>query len=154
MHGLGDFRLLCAAGAGAATATGVAPSATQTVDYAALTTEEFFKRPELEQKIAAKAFNPVLLEAAVFHQTNRERVNNKLPPFRYGRAMDLMARQHSQEMVDLRYFEHESPVPANKTLTDRLKSVGLVNDGGENLAVLPAKEMGSGILRDRSGRRG
>ena len=40
---------------------------------------------------------------------------------------------------------HESPMPANRTLTDRLKNVGLVNvTAGENLAVLPAKEMGSG----------
>ena len=136
---------LGAVGTGVASTAAEPPATTKPMDYYALSTEDFFKRPELDQKIAAKAFNLTLLEAAVFHQTNRERANNKLPLFKYGSAMNLMARLHSQEMADLQYFEHDSPVPANKTMGDRLKNAGLVNvTAGENIAVLPAKEMGSG----------
>jgi uncharacterized protein YkwD len=133
------------AGAATTAATTVATATKRAVDYQALPTEEFFKRSEVDQRIGAKAFDLPLLEAAVFHQTNREREKLKLPLFKYGYAMNLMARLHSQEMVERQYFEHDSPVPANRTLADRLKNAGLVNvTAGENLAVLPAKEIGSG----------
>lgn len=133
-------------GAGAAPAVATsATAATKPVDYYALSDDAFFKRPELDQKISETQFDLPLMEAAVFHQTNLERAKLKLPIFKYGQAMNLMARLHSQEMSDLQYFEHVSPIPANATLGDRLKNAGLVNvAAGENIAVLPAKEMGSG----------
>lgn len=126
-----------------APATASAPA--KPVDYYALSADDFFKRPELQQRIGKTSFNLPLLEAAVFHQTNRQRAGNKLPIFKYGRALNLMARRHSTEMAALQFFDHFSPTPLNATLADRLRNVGLVNvTAGENIAVLPAKEMGSG----------
>jgi uncharacterized protein YkwD len=73
------------------------------------------------------------------------RAEQKLPLFKHGIALNLMARRHSTEMSDLQFFDHFSPTPANHALGDRLKNVGLVNvTAGENIAVLPAKEIGSG----------
>jgi uncharacterized protein YkwD len=115
------------------------------VDWYAMSADDFFKRDEVKDRIKEKSANATLLEAAIFHETNRRRVAEKLSPFKHGYSLQLMARQHSEEMAKLQYFEHESPVAENRTLSDRLKKVGLVNvTAGENIAVLPAKEMGSG----------
>lgn len=119
--------------------------ATAPADDYSLPADEFFKRPEIQVRIRRKEVNIPLLEAAIFQQSNRERAANKLPPFKHGWALNLMARRHSEEMAELQFFDHESPTRANHTLADRLRNVGLGNvTGGENIAVLPAKEMGSG----------
>jgi uncharacterized protein YkwD len=126
------------------TATATAP-ASQAVDYYSRTAEEFFKLPQVGQRLGKNAADISLLEAAVFHDTNRERVAAKLPALQHSFAMALMARRHSAEMGELQFFDHTSPTPAHRTLTDRLFNVGLVNvTAGENIAVLPAKEIGSG----------
>jgi len=140
LAGLGIFL-----GASAPTTTPSTATTSKPVDYYALSPDAFFKLPEVQTRIRKDAFDLPLLEAAVFQATNRERGNNKLPNFRHGMALNLMARRHSTEMSDLQFFDHFSPTPANATLTLRLKNVGLVNvTAGENIAVLPAKEMGSG----------
>jgi uncharacterized protein YkwD len=121
-----------------------APAA-KPADYYALTADTFFQLPETQVRLKKDAFDLSLLEAAVFHQTNRQRAANKLPLFKHGVALNLMARRHSAEMSDLQFFDHVSPNPATATLDKRLRSVGLVNvTAGENIAVLPAKEIGSG----------
>jgi len=113
---------------------------------------DFFKLPEVQGRIRKDSVDLVLLEVAVFQQTNRERAVHNLPALKHSWAMQLMARQHSDEMVKLQYFEHESPAAGNRTLADRLKNVGLVNvTAGENIAVLPAKEMGSGTYIVKEG---
>ena len=115
------------------------------VDLYALPVSQFFKLPEVDTRIAKDSVNIPLLEAAIFHATNLQRSDLKLPPFKHSWTLNLSARRHSQEMSDLQFFDHVSPTPANRTLGDRLKNVGLANvTCGENLAVLPAKEMGSG----------
>lgn len=132
----------------AATPTAPATAATaasQPADYYALSADEFSKLPALSQRIRKKDADIPLLEAAIFHQTNRERRANKLSTFQHSLAMNLMARRHSAEMGELQFFDHTSPTPGNRTLSDRLRNVGLVNvTAGENIAVLPAKEIGSG----------
>jgi uncharacterized protein YkwD len=56
-----------------------------------------------------------------------------------------MAHDHSAEMASLHYFAHESPTPQNASLADRLKNAGLApQSAGENIAVLPVRELGSG----------
>ena len=44
------------------------------------------------------------------------------------------ARGHSKEMVTMNYFAHESPVAANKTPWDRIRTAGYPNGSGENIA--------------------
>jgi len=108
----------------------------------------------LQKQIGRPKFNLTLLEAAVFHETNRQRTLNHLPIFKYSAAMNVMARQHSQEMSDLQYFEHESPTPGYRSLGDRLRNVGLINvTAGENIAVLAYLDVPAGhsYLIDASG---
>jgi uncharacterized protein YkwD len=120
------------------------PPATN-VDYYALSTKDFFELATVTRRIKKDSWDVRLLEAAVFQQTNVERAKNKLPLLKHGWAMNYMARRHSEEMADLHFFDHTSPNPANATMTDRLRNVGLVNvTAGENIAVLPAREIGSG----------
>jgi len=120
-------------------------AASQPTDLYRLTPDDFFKLPQASQRIQKIAVDVDFLEAAIFHQTNRQRTANKLPTFQHSFAMTLMARRHSTEMSTLQFFDHTSPTPANRTLVDRLKNVGVTNvTAGENIAVLPAKEMGSG----------
>ena len=136
---------------GQATAPTSATAPAKPVDYYSFSADDFFKRPETKERIKKESVDQAMLDAAIFHQTNRERVANKLPVFKHSNALQLMARRHSQEMSDLQFFEHTSPTPANRTLNDRLRNVGLVNvTAAENIAVLPAKEMGSGhyLVRD------
>jgi uncharacterized protein YkwD len=131
---------------------GAGPAATQPgEDWYKEGAEAFFRRPDVKDRIGKEKVDVQLLEAAIFHQTNLARVALKLPVLKHSWAMQWMARQHSTEMAALQYFEHTSPVPENRTMGDRLKKVGLVNvTAAENIAVLPAKEMGSGsyIIRD------
>jgi uncharacterized protein YkwD len=45
------------------------------------------------------------------------------------------ARGHSEEMTRLGYFDHVSPVGANKTPFDRMKNAGYEGAGGENISL-------------------
>lgn len=119
--------------------------ATQPTNYYTLTPEAFFKLPELQARITADSVKYPLLDAALFHRTNQERAKAHLPLFTFNNRLHTMAHDHSQEMASLHYFAHESPTPANASLADRLKNAGLApQTAGENIAVLPAREMGSG----------
>jgi uncharacterized protein YkwD len=121
------------------------PPVASDVDYYALRPTDFFNLPAVVRRIKKDSWDVALLEAAVFQETNIERAKNSLPLLKHGWALNLMARGHSTEMAERQYFDHVSPNPAEATMTDRLRNVGLVNvTAGENIAVLPAKEMGSG----------
>ncbi len=116
-----------------------------TANFYGLTPDQFFKRPDARDRYSQHVVNVALLEAAVFQQTNLLREQNHLPDFQYSAALNLMARRHSGEMASLQYFDHASPTPANRTLAGRFANVGLPNvTGGENISVLPAREIGSG----------
>lgn len=55
-----------------------------------------------------------------------------LHPFEVEERCVVAARKHSQEMVDLNYFGHISPVKRNRTPTDRVKLEGYGGGVGEN----------------------
>jgi hypothetical protein len=69
---------------------------------------------------------------AQFVNTYREYLG--VLPFEYDARLVDAARAHSQEMIDLKYFAHESPVPANKTPWDRIRKAGYPGGSGENIA--------------------
>jgi uncharacterized protein YkwD len=118
---------------------------TKPANYYTLTAEAFFKLPQLQTRITADEVNLLLLDAALFHRTNQERAKAHLPLFTFNDRLHTMAHDHSAEMASLKYFAHESPTPANASLADRLKNVGLApRTAGENIAVLPVREIGSG----------
>ncbi len=63
---------------------------------------------------------------------NRYRRVLGLPPFEVEERLNAAARNHSREMVDLGYFGHISPVPRNRTPTDRVRLEGYNGGVGEN----------------------
>lgn len=51
-------------------------------------------------------------------------------PLLLGEKLSAACAQHSEEMVKLKYFAHDSPVPANKSPWDRVKNAGFEGSGG------------------------
>ncbi|MEZ6194966.1 MAG: CAP domain-containing protein [Planctomycetota bacterium] len=56
--------------------------------------------------------------------TNAYRMMMGLPPVKIDEALVLAARGHSQEMKDLGYFAHDSPVPGRERPSDRAALAG------------------------------
>jgi uncharacterized protein YkwD len=93
-------------------------------------------------RVAAAAEIPFVAEAAVsieediLRWTNVERIAAGVPALAWSPILARAAREHSEEMVRLRYFAHESPTPTRRTPMMRARLAGL--DGpslavGENL---------------------
>jgi hypothetical protein len=59
---------------------------------------------------------------------NARRAIIGMKPLLLGEKLSAAVAQHSEEMVKLNYFAHESPVAENKTPWDRVKNAGF--DGG------------------------
>ncbi|MGD9497513.1 MAG: CAP domain-containing protein [Armatimonadota bacterium] len=62
-------------------------------------------------------------EGLLVHLCNEERIQRGLSPLRPDLTLAEMARRHSEEMRDLGYFSHSSPVPANATLEARYRNI-------------------------------
>ena len=72
-------------------------------------------------------------EAQMFALVNEERTNAGLKPLVWDDRLLPVARQHSQEMFQLKYFSHQSPVTGSPF--DRLKAANITYKlAGENLA--------------------
>lgn len=96
----------------------------------------------LQQEIDTDSVNLELLEWAVFDETNQQRQRLGLPPFQFDSRLQKAARQHSQEMVQLGYFQHTSPLPENETVKKRIENEGIAfGTTGENIAVHPLQKV-------------
>ena len=60
---------------------------------------------------------------------NARRIILGLRPLLLGEKLSAATAQHSEEMVALKYFAHESPVLANKTPWDRVKNAAFEGSG-------------------------
>lgn len=77
------------------------------------------------------------VERDIVRWTNVERIARGLHPVRWSPTLARAARQHTNEMVRLRYFSHTSPVAGNRGLLKRVRNAGLRAGAifvGENLA--------------------
>jgi uncharacterized protein YkwD len=79
--------------------------------------------PDTGQKISSWDFNPGYLEYLVFFLINGERKNRNLPVLDYHYTLNCAARQHSEEMAQMNYFSHTSPVAEHKTAKKRIMQV-------------------------------
>lgn len=78
-----------------------------------------------------------LLHAAIFYETNRVRAQFGLPLFKHSYNLEMAAKSHSSDMVDLDFFDHQSPIVEKRTVVDRLEQVGLANGYmAENIAYI------------------
>lgn len=75
------------------------------------------------------------IESSVLACTNQERMRYGLPPLRLDPALARAARGHSDEMLRLRYFSHDSPTPSQRDVSQRCAAAGCPYvEVGENIA--------------------
>jgi uncharacterized protein YkwD len=95
---------------------------------------------------ASASFSLTIDEQHMLDLLNQERVACGLSTLKVDPVLTQMARAHSQEMIDLNYFAHNSPVSGG--LLDRIIKAG-VSDwliAGENLAGAPTAEIAHNAL--------
>ena len=122
------------------------------------TAAAFFASGVADAKIDPARVDRALLAAAVFHETNRVRLEHHLRPLTHAAKLDEAAKMHADDMAGRGYFAHENPTdPARKTPWDRVKLTGydpqLV---AENLATAFALDYKSGspaYAKDADGKR-
>lgn len=91
-------------------------------------------------------------EAAVVTATNRERAAKGLPPLIIDKALGLAAADHSADMQQEGFFDHESPIEGKRTPADRAKNFGTMA-AGENIAQARSGEAAVEMWMDSDGHR-
>jgi uncharacterized protein YkwD len=126
-----------------AVATG--PSAAATAWYA-MTPERFMALPEARREMSFASLDRNLLAAAIFHATNRQRVQHGFGVLEYDAAVSEAARLQASVMAAKNFMGHENPFdPSLKTPLDRILKVGLKPRYlAENVAMEYVRNMGPG----------
>ncbi len=103
--------------------------------YGDYTYETFALLPEIHRKIDTKNVNYALLNAAIFYETNRQRVLNGKKRYLHSPKLEEAAFVHSKDMVLHKFFSHTSPLAGKESFTDRYDFVGAKCGGyrGENI---------------------
>lgn len=93
--------------------------------------EELF-RPRRVENVAA--INVKAVERSAFNMLNKKRLDNGLTPLVWSSDLELVARQHSQNMAEFQFFSHRGL--DNKMVSDRADAagVGRWRAIGENIA--------------------
>jgi len=87
------------------------------------------------------------LEQMSLTLVNRERADNNLPALAWDEKLTVAARQHSEEMRDLGYMGHESPLERFRNLPRRLALAGVSEcTSGENVGYYASNK--EGMLRE------
>jgi uncharacterized protein YkwD len=88
--------------------------------------DEFARGPDANREMPWHDHDDRLLSAAILHETNRNRVENGLPPLRHMPKVDEVAIMHAKDMADGGWFGHENPDdPKKHTVLERAKLLGL-----------------------------
>lgn len=121
--------------------------------------DEFWQTAAAGEKIEVGKFNPGLLEAAIFHETNRVRGEHDRAPLSPSEEAAGAARTHSQWMVEAQLLSHAGAKDDGKRSNPltRLQAVGLSpSTAAENVAFTFRLNYESGrtvYIRERGGRR-
>ncbi|MCF0040371.1 CAP domain-containing protein [Dyadobacter fanqingshengii] len=101
-------------------------------DYFQIDDKAFFPLPITSKTISLVEPDTLLLDAAIFHATNRVRREHGLQPFKHDVCLYKAAKNHAASMVLKRYYSHNNPFsPFEKTVdrrvdlcTKRFKRIG------------------------------
>ncbi len=116
---------LIAAPLRAADAPATAPT-TRPVDYFRMSPDQFAQSEPARRELPWENVDDRLLSAAILHETNRFRVEHKMPPLRHMPKLDDAAAMHAGDMSAGGWFAHENPHDPKKRLVfDRVKLLGL-----------------------------
>jgi uncharacterized protein YkwD len=106
-------------------------------DWVNMEPDDFWKIGALSEKIEVKAFNPDLLEAAIFHETNHVRAEHDRRFLEPSAKASDAARSHSRWMVEAQMLSHSGAMDDGKRSNPftRLQAVGLSpTTAAENVA--------------------
>lgn len=81
--------------------------------------------PRYDTRVDSASFDPVLFDAAVLAATNKRRCANGLAPLAADTGLRRAATVHSSDMVELDFYDHTSPAPGRRKMTDRLNAAGV-----------------------------
>jgi uncharacterized protein YkwD len=82
---------------------------------------DFLSLPEVNRPIDVRNPNNSLLDAALFHVTNEQRIKHNLPKFKYSFPLHKATNEHAEAMINQDFYSHENPYsPANRKMTDRI----------------------------------
>jgi uncharacterized protein YkwD len=73
---------------------------------------DFMKLSEVNKPIDARNPNNSLLDAALFHLTNEQRILNNLPKFKYSYSLHKATTVHSEAMINEDFYSHDNPFNA------------------------------------------
>ena len=107
-------------------------SKNSTGNYFQMDDETFFSLPATTHTILLIEPDTLLLDAAIFHATNKVRREHGLPIFKHDLCLYKAARSHAASMVVKSYYGHNNPFsPFEKTVdrrvdlcTKRFKRIG------------------------------
>jgi uncharacterized protein YkwD len=118
---------------------------------------EFAKQDDANRKIDFDHIDQALLDAAVFHETNRRRTKHELAALDYRPGLREAARLQARAMRRQEKVTHRHPDPDLKMMIDRLESIGIKGRyAAENVAKTFGIRYESGepvFPRDEDGRR-
>lgn len=93
--------------------------------YSGFSEPTFLRIEALYDPIDFRQVNAPLLQAAIFFATNEERIQAKLPPFRFDPLIESVASGHAQDMVKYGFYSHTSKIRIKRTVQDRFHLEGL-----------------------------
>jgi len=135
----------------------LAASVSGATDWYELTPDTFAALPAAQARIDPSDFDRPLMNAAIFHETNRVRHTLGLPAFTHLAKLDAAADLKASVGVLESEVKHTSDLPFTATPADRVKWVGLdYARVSENIARISSYDLPEGMtqlgVRKRRGR--
>jgi uncharacterized protein YkwD len=101
-----------------------------------LSYEDFLKIKKVNESIDFSAINYPLLHAAIFYETNQERIKAGVSVLRFHQSLEAAAYGHALDMRTYNFFSHTSVVSGKERLGDRARLAGFNwTRIGENIAI-------------------
>jgi len=109
----------------------------RTLELHKMSPEEFGKIEKFKTPIDFENIDIALLDAAVFHETNRHRVENDLSRLDFEPALREAAAVQVRGMIRMQAIGHTHPDADKRTLGDRFELLGIETDLlAENVAMV------------------
>jgi uncharacterized protein YkwD len=133
-------------------------AATNSAGFTNYNWQSFRQLPQARQRLDPGHYDLLLLDMAVFHETNRRRQQNALAPLLFDSRVRQLAQLQSRAMAEQEFVGHENPAePEKKTLEDRVHVIGLnPSFVAENVASAFGRQYKSGqkyYIREENGQK-
>lgn len=100
-----------------------------------LSYDEFMTIEKLQEQLDFYDINYPLLHAAIFYETNQERIGAGIAPLLFHPSLEAAAFGHAKDMKTLDFFSHTSVVSGKENVGDRVRLAGFNwHWVGENIA--------------------